>query len=512
MSTFTPVNGPCSFGGGSSMNSAASVAALTELIQKYEAVIQQLTNITNDIGTKANLTTDDRDNLVAAINEVNSIAESKVDSSALTGINSSIAALQSSVTMINSALGTKATTTELSNLDTKVGSLTDLTTTVKTSIVTAINELKSETAVLSDHIGSLSSLTTDDKSTVVAALNEIDSNTDTNTEDIAALKTTVAERNTYLDFDGITRVALPFAGITATDDNDPNGVFIIGMFSETFTKYPDVDGKFPKPSTVYLKYINTYPFDAVITATVTDDNKAAIVATYSRDSDGWQSTQFHVLHGTDSNGKKHYYLGISADPLTTAGTYYKYTTIAASDLPENPSLIPLYEYNPITNQYLRTSDTAPVEARNAYAWTSSDDKSYFTLTDTPSVGSTVYLLESNILIDTGKTVTAYDDTDNYIVISNDEAQYNRSTIYDTTVPAKTYYSRSTEPGIVNTDFYITGIDFFVPGNDKYVTPNGSCTIVSSIKLPDNSDSGNTISLDVATSTDIIAMFDSIFQE
>lgn len=512
MSTFTQVNGPCSCDGSSSINSAASVAALTELIQKYETVIQQLNNIVNDIGTKANLTTEDRDNLVAAINEVNGIAKSKIDSSALTSINNSITALQSSVTTINSALNNKATTTALNNLSSSVGDLTTLATDVKTSIVAAINELKSEATTLSDHIGVLSSLTTDDKSTVVGALNEVDSHIDTNTTDIATLKTTVAERNTYLDFDGITRVTLPFAGITATDDNDPNGVFIIGMFSETFTKYPDVDSKFSKPSTVYLKYINTYPFDAVITATVTDDSRAAIAATYSRDSDGWQSTQFHVLHGTDSNGKKHYYLGISADPLTTAGTYYKYTAVPAAELPENPSLIPLYEYNPITNQYLRTSDTEPVMTRNAYAWTSSEEQPYFTVTDTPSVGDTVYLLQDDILVDTGKTVTAYDDTDNYITVSNDEVQYNRSTALDTTVPAKTYYSQSTEPGIVNTDFYVTGIDFFVPGNDKYVTPNGSCTVINSVELPDNADSGNSVSLDVATSTEIVAMFDNIFQE
>lgn len=70
--------------------------------------------------------------------------------------------------------------------DIKVGSLASLTTTVKTSVQGAINELDAE-------IGTLSSLTTTAKNTVVAALNEINAligTADTEIGNLATLTTT----------------------------------------------------------------------------------------------------------------------------------------------------------------------------------------------------------------------------------------------------------------------------------------------------------------------------------
>jgi hypothetical protein len=54
-----------------------------------------------------------------------------------------------------------------------IGTLSSLTTTDKTSLVSAINEVKSEADDNADNIGTLSSLTTTDKTSLVSAINEI---------------------------------------------------------------------------------------------------------------------------------------------------------------------------------------------------------------------------------------------------------------------------------------------------------------------------------------------------
>ena len=66
-----------------------------------------------------------------------------------------------------------------------IGDLSSLTTTAKSSLVSAVNEVNQNSGVAL--IGDLSSLTTTEKSTVVGAINEVDSNTDTNTTSIGTL-------------------------------------------------------------------------------------------------------------------------------------------------------------------------------------------------------------------------------------------------------------------------------------------------------------------------------------
>lgn len=72
-----------------------------------------------------------------------------------------------------------------------IGDLSSLTTTAKSNLVSAVNEVNANSGVAL--IGDLSSLTTTEKSTVVGAINEVDSNTDTNTTaigDLSSLTTT----------------------------------------------------------------------------------------------------------------------------------------------------------------------------------------------------------------------------------------------------------------------------------------------------------------------------------
>lgn len=72
-----------------------------------------------------------------------------------------------------------------------IGDLSTLTTTAKSSLVSAVNEVNANSGVAL--IGDLSTLTTTEKSTVVGAINEVDYNTDTNTTaigDLSSLTTT----------------------------------------------------------------------------------------------------------------------------------------------------------------------------------------------------------------------------------------------------------------------------------------------------------------------------------
>lgn len=65
---------------------------------------------------------------------------------------------------------------DIQDLNDIIGSLTDLTTSDKTSIVNAINELVTNITTIVNDIGDLSILTTQDKSSIVNAINELNTN------------------------------------------------------------------------------------------------------------------------------------------------------------------------------------------------------------------------------------------------------------------------------------------------------------------------------------------------
>lgn len=104
------------------------------------AVLQaQITTNFNNIGTLQELTTDAKDDLVKAINEVDAHADAN-----------------------------KA----------EIGNLSTLTTDEKTTIVGAINEVDAHADANKAEIGNLSALTTDEKATLVGAINEVDNHAD----------------------------------------------------------------------------------------------------------------------------------------------------------------------------------------------------------------------------------------------------------------------------------------------------------------------------------------------
>jgi hypothetical protein len=142
------------------------------------------------IGTLASLTTDAKDNLVAAINEV----DAHVDAEAVRAVAAEgvlTTAVATEATDRATAVSAVATdlATEVTTRSTQVGTLASLTTTAKDSLVAAINELDADTVVINSAItteaaaraaadGELASLTTDAKGNLVAALNEVDAHVD----------------------------------------------------------------------------------------------------------------------------------------------------------------------------------------------------------------------------------------------------------------------------------------------------------------------------------------------
>lgn len=104
------------------------------------AVLQaQITTNFNNIGTLQELTTDAKDDLVKAINEVDAHADANKS---------------------------------------EIGDLSTLTTDEKTTIVGAINEVDNHADANKAEIGNLSALTTDEKTTLVGAINEVDNHAD----------------------------------------------------------------------------------------------------------------------------------------------------------------------------------------------------------------------------------------------------------------------------------------------------------------------------------------------
>ena len=104
------------------------------------AVLQtEITTNFNNIGTLQELTTDAKDDLVKAINEVDAHADANKS---------------------------------------EIGDLSNLTTDEKTTIVGAINEVDNHADANKAEIGNLSALTTDEKATLVGAINEVDNHAD----------------------------------------------------------------------------------------------------------------------------------------------------------------------------------------------------------------------------------------------------------------------------------------------------------------------------------------------
>ena len=121
-----------------------------------------------------------------------------------------------------------------------------------------------------------------------------------------------------IDYTDWVTLSAQHAGLNTSATTQTSGAYILGMLSldwgnET-TETPTDDFK-SKSARAYIKYINTFPLDAVVDMAVTktaDGYTGAITATVSHAPDSWKDLAFHLAEGTDSEGNKAVYLCISS--------------------------------------------------------------------------------------------------------------------------------------------------------------------------------------------------------
>ena len=161
---------------------------------QVEILQESIDDVVEEIGTLANLTTEEKRDIVRAINELvtrDTQIENKIgDLTELETTNK-----HDLVNAINEAYNSGG------SADTKIGNLNNLTTETKNNVVGAINEVDSNLDNLSTNvntkIGNLNNLTTEAKDNLINAINEVDEHSDTLTTIIGLLSnlTTDAKNN-----------------------------------------------------------------------------------------------------------------------------------------------------------------------------------------------------------------------------------------------------------------------------------------------------------------------------
>ncbi len=168
---------------------ASAVAAVNEVDSHAD------TNATS-IGTLGSLTTDIKTNLVVAINEVDAHADASLvgDLASLT-----TSAKNTIVAAVNEV---DANADEAKATADQVGTLATLTTTTKANAVAAINEVDAHADTAqskANEVGTLGNLTTTEKGSAVGAINEVDGHADTANGAIGTLASlTTTEQGTLV--------------------------------------------------------------------------------------------------------------------------------------------------------------------------------------------------------------------------------------------------------------------------------------------------------------------------
>ena len=116
---------------------------------------------------------------------------------------------------------------DLTSLAAEMGTLSDLTTTDKSSIVNAINELVSSIAGVVNSIGDLSDLTTVDQSSIVNAINELVSSISSLSSDVGNLANlTTVDQSSIVN--AINELVSSIAGITVNEYVTPQQYGAVG--------------------------------------------------------------------------------------------------------------------------------------------------------------------------------------------------------------------------------------------------------------------------------------------
>ena len=301
MSTFTEFNGP-----GAGM-SAASTAQLLKLIEAFNSISSTLnahlskTASSDDIHGAKTYT---NEQVAEAKNTLQSAINNKLDKSV---INDYI--------KTDTANNKFAVATDLSNLQSTVSGMytnEQINTLIDKKVSKDIyNSLKESFEALQTAYNKFTDNfnITDDTGTYKGIF--------TATEHLLGR----LHADTVIDFTRWKLVHAQYAGTGASTDTSTNGIYLLGVLSTNWDNQPTPkpDNHEPKAATVYIKYTNSNPFDAILhcTATLCGNNewKGRIDALVNREVNKWSNLTFHLLHGTDVSGNSRVYVGISADGL-----------------------------------------------------------------------------------------------------------------------------------------------------------------------------------------------------
>jgi len=156
-----------------------------EALQNADAIIQEAAIIIDtNLATKA-------DQAALNITNANVVTNTAMIADMKNGAVSG--SLQAQVTTVNTNIATKADKTALDATNTNLGILSSLTTTVKSSVVNAINELRTSITSILTSVETLTSLTTTIKTSIVNSINEVKASTITNATSIATINTNLAK-------------------------------------------------------------------------------------------------------------------------------------------------------------------------------------------------------------------------------------------------------------------------------------------------------------------------------
>lgn len=121
-----------------------------------------------------------------------------------------------------------------------------------------------------------------------------------------------------VDFTDWVTLSAQYAGINTSSTTESSGAYVLGMLSENWDNEDNSvpnNGYRSKSCRAMIKYINTYPLDAIVDAVVTYDGTkytGSINVSIAHADDSWEDLAFHLVEGTDADGNKAIYLCISS--------------------------------------------------------------------------------------------------------------------------------------------------------------------------------------------------------
>lgn len=302
MSTFTEFNGP------QQGMTGPTLSQLTAMIEAYNKLSTQLQAHVE----KAVSEVSDVHNVKAYVDHI----KATITSAYTLAINTQVQGINEQIDLIEDSIDTKAdATTVTTQLETISNSINELQTLVDTLVDTddfnnAINNINSSLATIQEAL---------DDFVAHWSIDEDDATFDgTLKADEVTAKVKALNSVDYVKW---SEFQAPFAG-TGGQDASTQGVYVLGCLSEDWSEdaNPPANNTY-KPSRIYVKYLNSEPFDAIIdVAVMQKDNVYAgtLTAKVAKEAGTWEDMAFHIVRGTGTQGQEQVdkmYLCISSKGL-----------------------------------------------------------------------------------------------------------------------------------------------------------------------------------------------------